>query len=68
MLADDQLHAAPSYLATKVSHLSSFFKRLGRDGQYNHGTLVRGLQAAAPLPCAQHCRLGTPAWTTLFRP
>ena len=39
-LRDGQLHASPSYLASAVSHLSGLFKRLGREGHYNHSAQV----------------------------
>ncbi|KAL4439968.1 hypothetical protein ABPG75_002969 [Micractinium tetrahymenae] len=38
LLEDGAVHAAPSYLASTVSHLRGFFKRLGRDGQFSHAT------------------------------
>lgn len=36
LLADGQLHAAPSYLDSTISHLSAAFQRLGRHGEYSH--------------------------------
>ena len=41
LLDDGQTHAAPSYLENTVSHLSSFFKKLGREGPYDYAKQVR---------------------------
>ena len=43
LLEDGGVYAAPSYLDSAVSHLSGFFKRLGRESGYNYAQKVRGL-------------------------
>lgn len=58
VLTDGQVHAAPSYLDTSVSHLSGFFKRLGRDGQYNHSTQVSSQGGTVLCCCCMYGLLG----------
>mgnify|MGYP001810657052 CR=1 FL=1 len=40
LLDDGEVHAAPSYLENTISHLSTFFKNLGREGDYDYGKQV----------------------------
>lgn len=42
VLDDGEVHAAPSYLENTISHLSTFFKKLGREGEYDCGKQVSG--------------------------
>ena len=67
VLSDGQVHAAPSYLSSAISHLSGLFRRLGRSAPYDHTLQVcynaLALHAVPNPPLiAPLCRLATPAW------
>jgi hypothetical protein len=48
LLSDGEVHAAPSYLSTSISHLSGMFKVLGRVGAYDPDRQVWRLPVCLP--------------------
>ena len=73
LLSDGQPHASPGYLSTTLSHLSTSFARLGREGEYDPRTQVRAPPPCTPLIAGQR-RLAYhplplfPAWCADWEP